>query len=98
MTKDERFVTARHCMQSLWKVGVIGRDPQNRLIDGLAVLFTECAVEENRTLIRYDIIVVLGPLFQHARDESIRLQAQAWIATEPDGKYRKKYLIVWSKR
>ena len=83
MTKDERFVTARHCMQSLWKVGVIGRDPQNRLIDGLAVRFTECAVEKNRTLIR---------------DESIRLQAQAWIATEPDGKYRKKYSTVWSKR
>ena len=24
VTKDERFVTARHCMQSLWKVGVAG--------------------------------------------------------------------------
>src|SRR4051812_33099266 len=26
VTKDERFVTARHCMQSLWKVGVAGKD------------------------------------------------------------------------
>jgi hypothetical protein len=24
VTKDERFVTARHCMQALWKVGVVG--------------------------------------------------------------------------
>jgi len=24
VTKDERFVTARHCMQALWKVGVAG--------------------------------------------------------------------------
>ena len=24
VTRDERFVTARHCMQSLWKVGVAG--------------------------------------------------------------------------
>jgi hypothetical protein len=24
VTKDERFVTARHCLQSLWKVGVAG--------------------------------------------------------------------------
>jgi hypothetical protein len=23
VTKDERFVTARHCLQSLWKVGVV---------------------------------------------------------------------------
>src|SRR3989304_6350374 len=25
VTRDERFVTARHCMQSLWKVGVAGK-------------------------------------------------------------------------
>ena len=25
VTKDERFVTARHCLQSLWKVGVAGK-------------------------------------------------------------------------
>ncbi len=24
VTKDERFVTARHCMQSIWKVGAVG--------------------------------------------------------------------------
>ncbi len=27
VTKDERFVTARHCLQSLWKVGLAG-EPQ----------------------------------------------------------------------
>ena len=26
VTKDERFVTARHCLQSLWKVGVAGKE------------------------------------------------------------------------
>ena len=98
VTKDERFVTARHCMQSLWKAGAVSDDLQHQLIDGLAVRFTECAAEKNPTLIRYDIIVVLGQLFHHARDESIRLPAQAWIATEPDGKYRKQYSPVWSKR
>ena len=30
-TKDERFVTARHCMQSLWKVGLAGRDQRKKL-------------------------------------------------------------------
>ena len=28
VTKDERFVTARHCMQALWKVGVAGKKHQ----------------------------------------------------------------------
>src|SRR5258705_11535496 len=27
VTKDERFVTARHCLQSLWKVAVAGQAP-----------------------------------------------------------------------
>ena len=31
VTKDERFVTARHCMQALWKVGVAG-EKQERII------------------------------------------------------------------
>src|SRR5262245_11635628 len=25
VTKDERFVTARHCMLAIWKVGVVGK-------------------------------------------------------------------------
>ena len=98
LTKDERFVTARHCMQSLWKVGVVSTDLQNLLIDGLAVRFDECSTEKNCTLIRYDIIVVLSRVYDHSGDERIRQQAQAWIATEQDLKYRKKYAGVWKSK
>jgi hypothetical protein len=28
VTKDEKFVTARHCLQSLWKVGAAGKKQQ----------------------------------------------------------------------
>src|SRR5882762_8739457 len=31
VTKDERFVTARHCMQSLWKIGVVGERQRKAL-------------------------------------------------------------------
>ena len=34
-TKDERFVTARHCMQSLWKVGVAGDSQREALVTDL---------------------------------------------------------------
>jgi hypothetical protein len=34
VTKDERFVTARHCMQSLWNVGVVGKKHQAMYMDG----------------------------------------------------------------
>ena len=35
VTRDERFVTARHCLQALWKVGAAGKKQQKILIDGL---------------------------------------------------------------
>ena len=35
VTKDERFVTARHCLQSLWKVGAAGKKLQKIVVDGL---------------------------------------------------------------
>jgi hypothetical protein len=34
VTKDERFVTARHCLQSLWKVGVAGKKTTKSLHGG----------------------------------------------------------------
>lgn len=39
VTKDERFVTARHNMQAIWKVGAAGKKQQKKLVDGLAGLF-----------------------------------------------------------
>jgi hypothetical protein len=98
VTKDERFVTARHCLQSLWKVGVVSKELQKQLLAGLGLRFEECAAEKNCTLIRYDIIVVLRQLFDQTKDENIRQTAQAWIATEPDLKYRKKYEGVWKAK
>lgn len=98
VTKDERFVTARHCMQSLWKVGVINKDLQKQLLAGLGARFDECVAEKNGTLIRYDIIVVLGQLFDQTHDEQIRHTARVWIAKEADLKYRKKYADVWKAK
>jgi hypothetical protein len=97
VTKDERFVTARHCMQSLWKVGVAGKPQQQKLVEGLEHRFYECATEKNCTLIRYDINVSLRNVYDGVKDESIRAKALELIETEDDLKYRKKYAGVWKK-
>jgi hypothetical protein len=94
VTKDERFVTARHCLQSLWKVGLAGEPQRKALLKGLAARFKECKVEKNCALIRYDILVVLRRVFDLVNDEEIRLAAERLIATEKDLKYRKKYATV----
>jgi hypothetical protein len=95
VTKDERFVTARHCLQALWKVGAAGKKQQKRLVDGLTGRFTECAAEKNCTLIRYDISQSLRNLYDAVKDEKVRERALKLIETEPDLKYRKKYASLW---
>jgi hypothetical protein len=95
VTKDERFVTARHCMQSLWKVGVAGKKQQKLLVDGLEVRFKECVAEKNCTLIRYDILQSFRNVYDVVKDEKIKAKALDLIGTEDDLKYRRKYTTLW---
>ena len=97
LTKDERFVTARHCMQSLWKVGVAGAKQQKKYMDGLSRRFAESSAEKNCTLIRYDILQSMRNVYDAGKDEQIRAKALVLIETEDDLKYRKKYATLWKK-
>lgn len=97
VTRDERFVTARHCMQSLWKVGAAGERQRRVLVAGLEQRFAECAAEKNCTLIRYDIVEALRRLYDAAPDESVRAKALELIGSEEDPKYRRKYATLWKK-
>jgi HEAT repeat protein len=98
VTRDERFVTARHTFQAIWKVGLAGEKQRKLLLEGLGRRYKECAKERNTTLIRYDINVSLGRLYDAVRDEDIKKRALEWNDTEPDAKYRKKYATVWRRR
>lgn len=98
VTKDERFVTARHCLQSLWKVGVVGDKQQTMVVEGLEGRFKECITEKNATLIRYDIVQCLRQMYDANRDEAIAAKALELIESEHDVKYRKKYASLWRKR
>ena len=95
VTKDERFVTARHCLQSIWKVGASGEEMRNVVVEAFTDRFRDCASEKNCTLIRYDIIQGLRNLYEEVKDEKIKEKALELIETEEDPKYRKKYTSVW---
>lgn len=95
VTRDPRFVTARHCMQSLWKVGAAGEAQRQQLVAGLEQRYNECVSEKNCTLIRYDIIESLRNVYDATGDDSVRTKALALIETESDLKYRKKYAGLW---
>lgn len=95
VTRDERFVTARHCLQAIWKVGLAGEAQQKMLINGLVTRFEECVNEKNTTLIRFDIVQGLRNLYETVGDASIQETALSLIEQESAAKYRKKYAKVW---
>jgi hypothetical protein len=95
VTHDARFVTARHCLQSLWKVGTVGYRQRERLLSALRDRFAAAADEKNGTLVRYDITVVLRKVYDAVGDEDVKAASEAWIDGEADPKYRKKYEKVW---
>ncbi len=94
-TKDERFVTARHILQSLWKVGIVNKELQEITVSGLRKRYENCANHKNSTLIRYDIIILFRKMYDETEDNSLKETAFTLIEQEPDEKYRKKYLKEW---
>ena len=95
VTRDERFVTARHVLLALWKIAIVGNPQRNAVVDGLRRRFKECAAEKNCTLIRYDIQCVFRKIYEATAEESLRSTAEQLICLEEDAKYRKKYATVW---
>jgi activator of HSP90 ATPase len=95
VTKDERFVTARHSLQSLWRVGTASPALQKEVVDRLSERFRDCITEKNGTLIRYDILEVFRKIYDRVHDEQLKEHALALIETEEDSKYRKKYSGLW---
>lgn len=97
VTKDESFVTARHCLQSIWKVGLAGKNAQIMVVKGLEKRYQESVKEKNGTLIRYDILVDLKNLYEATTSSEIKEKALELIELEKDLKYKKKYASVWKK-
>ena len=97
VTKDERFVTARHTLQNIWKVGLGGKNAQQLVVKGLEKRFRECVRERNTTLIRNDILVSLRNLYNATTSSEIREKALELIELEKDPKYKKKYATAWKK-
>lgn len=97
VTKDKKFVTARHSLQSIWKVGLVGIEQKEMVLKSLVDRFMNCVDEKNTTLIRFDIIQGLRNLYDAIKDEEIKQIALDLIEKEEAAKYKKKYASVWKK-
>lgn len=94
VTKDEKFVTARHSLQSFWKVGLGGAEQRDKVMDYMVYRF-KTTNEKNYTLIRFDILQNIKNLYDQLNDEDIKQTAMDLIETVEGDKYKKKYKSVW---
>ncbi|MBB6453179.1 hypothetical protein HNQ94_001627 [Salirhabdus euzebyi] len=95
VTKDERFVTARHTLQSIWRVALAGPEQKQLVLNHLEDRFRKCTEEKNYTLIRFDIVQGLRYLYDETKDEEVKNLALVLVESEEDSKYKKKYAGVW---
>jgi hypothetical protein len=90
VTTDPKFVTARHCLQALWQVGVV-EAARPAYLAAMEARFTGCRGEKNWSLVRYDVVVGLDRVHAATGDAAVRALAQELVDSEDDPKYRKKY-------
>lgn len=95
VTKDEKFVTARHSLQSFWKVGLGGAEQKDLVMEFMVKRFKNGTDEKNFTLIRFDILQNMRHLYDLLNDEDIKQTAMDLIVTVEEEKYKKKYKSVW---
>jgi len=95
VTWDERFVTARHSLRSLWKIGLGGATQRRAVLDALAQRYRDSADEKNGTLVRSDIVESLRHLHDAVGDAAIEALARELIEAESDPGYRRKYARHW---
>jgi hypothetical protein len=94
VTEDAKFVTARHVIQALWRLG-LPNPLRPFLLDVTAQKFAACATHKNCTLIRYDLLAGLKNLSDATVDATIKAAALHLIQTENDAKYANKYRALW---
>ncbi|MBO1910589.1 hypothetical protein J4G37_38100, partial [Microvirga sp. 3-52] len=72
VTKDKKFVTARHSLKSIWKIAIAGSQQKKLVLNNLTDRFITGTDEKNYTLIRFDIIESLKKLYDEIKDEQVK--------------------------
>ncbi len=95
VTYDQKFVTARHSLQSIWRIALAGSEQKEMVLKPLVDRFHTCKEEKNGTLIRNDILHGLRNVYDEMNEDDIKQIAMELIETVTDAKYKKKYLAIW---
>ncbi len=75
-TGDEKFITSRQCIQSVWKIALTNNSAKGVILDHLVKQFEECTAEKHYNLIRQDIIGSMRMISDHTGDEELHFKGQ----------------------
>ncbi len=87
-TKDEKFITSRQCIQSVWKIAVYQPMVRDEVVHHLTNRFNECANEKHANLLRLDMIQSLRKI---DKGGNLKELIDSLIASEPEEKHRASY-------
>ena len=91
LTYDERFVTLRHSLLSIYKIAFKNDEMFTKVIEYYKKRFMDAEEHKNCTLIRSDIVETLQKLHDYNRDGNVKKTVKEMIEKEKDVKYKKKY-------
>jgi hypothetical protein len=94
---DEKTVTARHTLQSLWRIGRAGAAQRELVVSAMVARFEGCADEKGARLVRRDVVAALGRLWRATAEASVRERADALVDAEPSEEERKKQRAAWQE-
>lgn len=97
LTCDSRFVTARHVIQSLWRIGLGGELHRKLLLTVVRRRWSLTMAEKNSNLVQSDLIGVLGTLYSRGSNRELENLAQELINSITDSVQHKKLLAAWKK-
>lgn len=93
-TGDEKFVTSRQCLQSIWKVAATSEQIREKVLRHLEGRFADCVQGKHYNLIRQDILQSIRNLYDCTGDTGVLRLAQELAARETEEKYLKKYKAI----
>jgi hypothetical protein len=93
-TKDDKFVTSRKFLQSIWKLAAASPQSREKVLDHLEKRYRACASEAHSNLLRQDILQSLRCLYDQENDPDLLSLAEDLIREEHEEKYRKQYATI----
>lgn len=95
LINDEKFITERQYLQSIWKVAIVNEEYSKRIIPQLEKEFYDCLSKKHSNLLRQDIIESMIKILEKMPTQEIKDTIGKMIEDEQDEKSKKKYIKMF---